>query len=829
MVATFQSSDLSRNMSQNSLPKEYTSRDILNAIRKVDCLSDLLSKTGEHFDYELDLEVIVYGRNYKGKPVGPYVELLSREPGMTIINEGDWADNDFYIVVDGQVDVLANDSDGEEGKRKLGAGEQFGARSMLAGGPRQATVKASTGCPVLLLKVQRPAVRLLRKLPKFADKLDEVYREHGRERLLDDLMLKTGLSSGLRDDIRDVAAFKVFSKNHVLFPEATTIGQLFYIAEGWVRRSLENGVGETGDFLGKGYCLGLEGATRNAFYSYTATVMGDTQVLEINVVQLRRKKKLMEALITALELFAPPNLQQTLESDRLRISEKIKRSQERLINTGLADANNLLVMDMDLCVRCGNCSLACEKVHGRTRLIRRGIHITRLEPLKPKRFQSLLAPAVCMHCKDPECLTGCPTGAISRLAGGQIDIEPKICIGCGDCATQCPYDAIFMVHRDEKNAPEPTQGKASIWTRLGLSSEPVPEPVTGIEDMLAIKCNLCSDRAGLNPPGSKSQAYSCEENCPTGALARIVPSEYFAEIGQIENLRMLDHNHAYGRNIHQRDSTKRWVHFSGISLFVLSAALTIAGLRFYGYGTPLPGLPNLRWITGFVGLIGILGAAAYQLRRRIYDKRRWPLRYWMLVHYYLGLIACFIILLHGATFSGGWFTKVLMVSFDVAVFTGLFGLALYQLVPRILTRIEGTPLLVEDLKARREEILTELSKISAGPESSERLRQVISQSVLPRFDSFKATMREFVKQESFEELADSAKREFQATADSLDEGEERREFDQALRAAALLPRVNALIQLHVLLRVWLLPHIVSVYVMLALMGVHIFQVVYASR
>ncbi|HXU37737.1 MAG TPA: cyclic nucleotide-binding domain-containing protein [Blastocatellia bacterium] len=821
-------------MSQQALPEESTSpRDILNAIRKVDCLSDLLSKTGEHFDYELDLEVIVYGRNYKGKPVGPYVKLLSYKPGTSIINEGDWADNDFYIVVDGQVDVLVNDIDGKEVKRKLGAGEQFGATSMLAGGPRKATVKGSMDRPVLLLKVQRPAVRLLRKLPKFAAKLDEVYREHGRERLLDeldDLIQKTGLDSGLRGDIRDIATFKVFSKNHVLFSEATSIGQLFYIAEGWVRRSRATGDGETRDFLGKGYCLGLEGARRNAFYSYTATVMGDTQVLEINVVQLRRKKKkLMEAITAALELFAPPNLQQTPGSGRVPISEKIKSSQESLIETGLADANNLLVMDMDLCVRCGNCSMACEKVHGRTRLVRRGIHITRLEPLKPKGFQSLLAPGVCMHCKDPECLTGCPTGAISRLAGGQIDIEPKVCIGCGDCATQCPYDAIFMVHRDEKKEAEPPQGNASIWTRLGLSSEPIPEPVTGIEDMLAIKCNLCSDRAGLNPPGSKSPAYSCEENCPTGALARIVPSRYFAEIGRIENLRMLDHKHAYGRNIHQRDSTKRWLHVIGISLFVLSAALTIAGLRVYGYGNPLPGLPNLRWITGIVGSMGSLGAAAYQLRRRVYDRRRWPLRYWMLAHYYLGVIACFIILLHGATFSGGWFTKALMVSFDVAVFTGLCGLALYQLVPRILTRIEGTPLLVEDLQARREELLTELSRISAGSQSSERLRQVINRSVLPRFDSFKATMREFVKQESFEELVDSAKREFQAIADTLDKGEERRAFDRALRAAVLLPRVKVLIQLHNLLRVWLLPHIVSVYVMLALMSVHIFQVVYASR
>src|SRR5205823_1425263 len=123
-----------------------------------------------------------------------------------------------------------------------------------------------------------------------------------------------------------------------------------------------------------------------------------------------------------------------------------------LIDTGLVDATNLLVMDMDLCVRCGNCSFACHKIHGQSRLTRRGIHVTRLETPKPRANQSILSPAVCMHCQAPECLTGCPTGAIGRFADGRIDIKPQTCIGCGDCATQCPYDAISMVSRKEKEA-----------------------------------------------------------------------------------------------------------------------------------------------------------------------------------------------------------------------------------------------------------------------------------------------------------------------------------------------------------------------------------------
>ena len=82
-------------------------------------------------------------------------------------------------------------------------------------------------------------------------------------------------------------------------------------------------------------------------------------------------------------------------------------------------------MDMDLCIRCGNCSLACHKVHGQSRLLRRGIQIERPVAIGKKRLQHALVPQVCMHCADPECMTGCPTGAIFRDPIGHIDIDAR--------------------------------------------------------------------------------------------------------------------------------------------------------------------------------------------------------------------------------------------------------------------------------------------------------------------------------------------------------------------------------------------------------------------
>jgi len=59
------------------MPQETTKhRDVLAAIESIGAIAELTAQHDGHYDYELDLEVIVYGRNYNGKPVGPYVRLL---------------------------------------------------------------------------------------------------------------------------------------------------------------------------------------------------------------------------------------------------------------------------------------------------------------------------------------------------------------------------------------------------------------------------------------------------------------------------------------------------------------------------------------------------------------------------------------------------------------------------------------------------------------------------------------------------------------------------------------------------------------------------------
>jgi len=85
----------------------------------------------------------------------------------------------------------------------------------------------------------------------------------------------------------------------------------------------------------------------------------------------------------------------------------------------------------------------------------------------------------CMHCADPGCLAACPApGAIVQYTNGIVDVNPEQCIGCGLCATGCPFD-VPKYHE--------ISGKMA-------------------------KCTLCVDRVevGLEP--------ACIKACPTGCL-----------------------------------------------------------------------------------------------------------------------------------------------------------------------------------------------------------------------------------------------------------------------------------------------------------------------
>jgi len=805
---------------------------ILEAIRSVSLIDELVEKRNGQFTYELDLEVIAYGRNYTGKKVGPYIDLFVFGPGEEIIREGEWGGNTFYILVDGKLDVFINSDGG--GRRKVSEvqqGRSFGEMSILAGLPRNATIVVPSDGEATVLSIGRPALRLLRKLPKFGGALESTYREYGLKLTLQYLQQASdgALTAELMQRLERIGGFRVFGKQHIACREGAVLDRLVFIKNGWIRRSRGTGLvpymtdmmmevdeDVSVDFLGAGNCLGLEGLRGEEKWHYTATVLARTEILEVPLSALRADEQLGEILYKAFSQLSGADNDRPLMPSEVDVSALSKE-----IDTGIIDGTNLLVMDMDLCIRCGNCSLACHKVHGQSRLLRRGIHIERAVG-PPKSIQHVLSPEVCLHCHDPECLTGCPTGAIGRLPGGQIDIEPRTCIGCGDCATQCPYNAISMV--PHKPAAPPSQ---SFGTRMkqwfSLANPTLPVAVTDTEDLLAVKCNLCNNTP-LNPSDAQPKVYSCQENCPTGALVRVNPKEYFTEATSAVGLIYQDQTHAIGRNIHKSDPLARLCHIVGALGIVLLTIATVWGARKYTLDGRLgDSWLTIRWITGIVGLVGIAAVMTYPGRKQVYRRRAGPLRYWLLAHVYLGTTAGVLLLLHGGRSSGGLLTSMLMVSFDLAILSGLFGIACYLVVPRIMTSIEGDPLLFEDLTARREELRKTLAQIDT---SDNELHRLIEGQVRRRFLSVSYLLRQYLRREPLSALLAEARAEFGIAASALSDANARRQLIEAVEATATLRRVDALIYLHQLLKLWLAPHVVTSAVMLVLLVVHIIQVVF---
>lgn len=823
------------------MPREIADQELLvNAVKNLSLTAELFEELNGKARFAGDQEVILQGRAYdNGKKVGPYVRLLVYEGGETVMRQGEWGGNTFYMSVAGVLHVSIADSSHTEQKiGELHPGTCFGEMAVLAGVERNATVGVPAGRgSATVLEVTRPALRLLRKLPKFGQALDETYRAHGFSRVLADL--NQGIQNPLDDEmvekLRGMARFMVYGKHHVICQEGAPIEYIVLIKSGWVRRirgipldPASSGIASMGqsigvDFLGSGNCLGLDGAGQNETWKYSASVMARTEVFEIPIAPLAADPALRDRIVTAFAGFSsaddqPPAIEAVKDLRGMAAAE-------HEISTGVVDGANLLVMDMDLCVRCGNCSLACHKMHGQSRLLRRGIHITRPVAIGSERTQHILSPQVCMHCKDPECLTGCPTGAIFRDPRGYVDIEPSTCIGCFDCAGQCPYDAITMVPRT--GGVEPVVNfdlMGTLKKTFSLRVPQTPPALTPADDVVAIKCNLC-EHTPLNPQGVKRQAYSCEENCPTGALVRVDPLTYFDEVESTRGLVFRTETQAFGRNIHKSDPLARAFHIAGVALTLVAVAGTILGLAARGFDGVLAGSwLTMRWLTGLVGLFGIAGVMTYPFRKQVYRRRVGALRYWMLAHVYVGALAGLVLLLHAGTRTGGALTTSLYIAFDLVILSGLFGIASYLVVPRILTSIEGDPLLVEDLVARRSELETEFGEIAKRSEGW--LREEIEDKVKNRFRSFSFLARQVLRRESLTALLADARQPFKERLTRLATTEERDLLLKAVETAVTIRRLDALIYLHKALTLWIAPHVISTALMLALMVVHVIQVVY---
>src|SRR5829696_37115 len=118
------------------MPREIKNHEqIVSAFQAVDIVSELIEKlpNGE-FRNELDMDIILFGRSYRGKKVGPYVRLLEYQPGDVIVREHSWESDIFFLLVGGRLEASITTAGGE--RKILGEvkeGNSFGEMALLAG------------------------------------------------------------------------------------------------------------------------------------------------------------------------------------------------------------------------------------------------------------------------------------------------------------------------------------------------------------------------------------------------------------------------------------------------------------------------------------------------------------------------------------------------------------------------------------------------------------------------------------------------------------------------------------------------------------------------
>lgn len=396
-------------------------------------------------------------------------------------------------------------------------GELFGEMAAVTRSPREYTAVAET--ETILLEIRWQGLKLLKQDPAFGQLLDERYRSeilrnHLRETMLFRFIPEEHLQrvvaaarmeafgnlewyAEYRQGLKRPARERIAAEPLMAEEGSYALG-LWIIRGGFARLSRRQGAGHrTLAYLSKGQMFGLRELAHNFHNShgiplpyqeslraigYVDALCIPKQIVNEHILPFVRQADLPAALSVPRYQFDQPVVDAPLETNEHNVETGLL---EFLVDQRLINGRQAMIIDTERCTRCDDCVRACAQTHHGTPVFTRG---------GPQYGPWMFAQA-CMHCEDPVCMIGCPTGAIHRdHDSGLVQINAETCIGCKTCAESCPYDNIRMVPSSD------AQGRGRIDQSSGL-------PI-----LLASKCDLCASHNGVP---------ACQAACPHDALVRI--------------------------------------------------------------------------------------------------------------------------------------------------------------------------------------------------------------------------------------------------------------------------------------------------------------------
>ena len=402
----------------------------------------------------------------------------------------------------------------------LQEGSLFGELAALGRTPRTSTIFSENDSEVLEIRWQG-----LREFRKYDEGWRRLIDERYRQNALKAHLGATSIFSHLKDDelqvVADHTLFETYGKFdwHISYkklqtedrvegvkdePEIVKEGTypdgVLMVRAGFARISVKRGNGtqtitylKAGDFYGADELYRAWKGEPNISLRVTITAIGYVEILRVptKIIENHLFEYWDSKRKGGTRVDSPAIKKLSSEPKKQRIQDFFDQTlvegalQEWSVQERFVNGTQAMLINLDRCVRCDDCVRACAATHdGNPRFIRHG-----------KTFQNWMVANACMHCADPVCMIGCPTGAIHRsMSGGMVIINDDTCIGCETCANSCPYSNIRMVSIRDKEGDH------------------ILDPNNHKPIIKATKCDLCADQ--LTGP-------ACAFACPHDALNRV--------------------------------------------------------------------------------------------------------------------------------------------------------------------------------------------------------------------------------------------------------------------------------------------------------------------
>jgi CRP-like cAMP-binding protein/Fe-S-cluster-containing hydrogenase component 2/thioredoxin reductase len=436
---------------------------------------------------------------------------VRRHRAGEVIFERNAPGSSLFGIADGEVRVEVNPADPSV-TVPIGAGSIFGEVGLISGRRRGATIRAGTDC--ILVEISRnAALKLMSQVPSAAREITRITTERSLLQIF-----KSGLTPADLEGVIAESKVETVRAGQAIITEGERGDDIFIIRSGsMVVEKTIAGKPVFLNYVPAGSYVGEMGVISGGARTATVRAAVKSDVIRIPGEPFRALLAARPQLLDAMraEMASRTAMNNFIESKKDSFSSVVDLYTgvaNFLVEQGVGEATDVLLIDEKLCVGCDNCEKACADTHD---------GLSRLDREAGRTYAHLHVPTSCRHCEHPHCMADCPPNAIHRGPTGEVYID-ETCIGCGNCQRGCPYGVIRMDKLPPKkpwllswflfgSGPGPGEPPAK-WARQA-------DPAYAEKPKKAIKCDMCAGQEG---------GPACVRACPTGAAIRVSPEQFLS-------------------------------------------------------------------------------------------------------------------------------------------------------------------------------------------------------------------------------------------------------------------------------------------------------------